>query len=253
MARSSFFTVLAVVKSGDVFTFLVEIEGRTFVEVARDLARRSGIDLPETPRSPQAVRQLRAVEDERSKLIRLHKLAQEYFTAQFASENGKAARDYVAGRGIGAQTIALFGVGYAPSGWEGLVRFFESKNVPHELAEKSGLIRRRESAKLAANAPPTKATHFDFFVNRVVYALTSPMGEIIGFGGRVINPEDQPKYKNSPETHRSYKKGENLFGMHLAKHAIRRTGRALVVEGNFDVMTLHQSASTTRWRRRARR
>ena len=65
------------------------------------------------------------------------------------------------------------------------------------------------------------------------------MGEVIGFGGRVINPEDQPKYKNSPET-MLFKKGENLFGMHLAKHAIRRTGRALVVEGNFDVMTLHQ-------------
>ncbi|MGZ3407635.1 MAG: DNA primase, partial [Polyangia bacterium] len=119
-------------------------------------------------------------------------------------------------------------VGYAPAGWEALVRHLEAKKVPVELAERAGLIRRRDNG-----------THFDTFVHRVVYALTSPMGETIGFGGRVINPEDQPKYKNSPET-MIFKKGENLFGMHLAKHAIRRTGRALVVEGNFDVMTLHQ-------------
>ena len=87
------------------------------------------------------------------------------------------------------------------------------------------------------------------------------MGEVIGFGGRVIDADgangaaakvDQPKYKNSPET-AIFKKGENLFGLHLAKHAIRRSGRALVVEGNFDVMTCTRSASTTRWRRRARR
>jgi DNA primase len=87
--------------------------------------------------------------------------------------------------------------------------------------------------------PPTKATHFDVFVDRVVYALTSPVGEIIGFGGRVLqDAEGQPKYKNSPET-LLYKKGENLFGLHAARHQIRRSGRALVVEGNFDVMTLH--------------
>jgi DNA primase len=73
-----------------------------------------------------------------------------------------------------------------------------------------------------------------------MYALTSPMGEVIGFGGRILEAaEDQPKYKNSPET-LLYKKGENLFGLHAAKHAIRKGGRALVVEGNFDVMTLHE-------------
>ncbi len=81
------------------------------------------------------------------------------------------------------------------------------------------------------------------FVDRVVYALTSPMGEVIGFGGRILDSGDlkvdAPKYKNSPETP-IYKKGENLFGLHAAKHAMRRSGQALVVEGNFDVMTLHQ-------------
>ena len=105
--------------------------------------------------------------------------------------------------------------------------------------------RRRRSPSSWPSAPGSSAAartarHFDTFVNRVVYALTSPMGEVIGFGGRVINPEDQPKYKNSPET-LLFKKGENLFGLHArqARHP-QDGGRALVVEGNFDVMTLHQ-------------
>ena len=108
--------------------------------------------------------------------------------------------------------------------------------MPHELAERAGLMR----ARTAATGHAAKTAHFDMFVDRVVYALTSPMGEVIGFGGRVIDAtSDQPKYKNSPET-LLYKKGENLFGLHAAKHAIRKGGRALVVEGNFDVMTLHE-------------
>ncbi|HEX6836459.1 MAG TPA: toprim domain-containing protein, partial [Polyangia bacterium] len=145
-----------------------------------------------------------------------------------ASPAGQAARAYLESRGLDEPTGEKFHVGFAPAGWEALSRHLEAKKVPVELAERAGLIRRRENG-----------SHFDTFVNRVVYALTSPMGEVIGFGGRVINPEDQPKYKNSPET-LLFKKGENLFGLHLAKHAIRRGGRALVVEGNFDVMTLHQ-------------
>src|SRR5581483_5536482 len=122
-----------------------------------------------------------------------------------------------------------------------LTKHFEAKKVPHELAERSGLVRRRERAgQVAPGTPPSTRTHYDSFVDRVMYALTSPMGETIGFGGRILEAkEDQPKYKNSPET-LIYKKGENLFGLHIAKHAIRKSGRALVVEGNFDVMTLHE-------------
>lgn len=227
-AQKQFFHCFGCGKSGDVISFLSELEGKSFIETVRELARRAGVELPETPRSPREQERARAEESERARMVRLHELVATFYTRELESPAGEAARAYLASRGLDAATQEKFRVGYAPAGWEALVRHLAQKKVPPELAERAGLIRRRDNG-----------THFDTFVHRVVYALTSPMGEPIGFGGRVINPEDQPKYKNSPET-LLFKKGENLFGLHLAKHAIRKTGRALVVEGNFDVMTLHQ-------------
>lgn len=240
-ATKQFFHCFGCGKSGDVITFLREIEGRSFADVARDLAKKAGIDLPEPPRSREEMERARANESERSRMVRLNKLVAEFYRNQLAdSPTALKARTYVESRGIGKEIAEKFSLGYAPAGFDALVKYLEGKKVPHELAERAGLVRRRENAHLPTNAPPTKQTHFDVFVDRVVYALTSPMGEEIGFGGRILEKsEDQPKYKNSPET-LVYKKGENLFGLHVAKHAIRKTGRALVVEGNFDVMTLHQ-------------
>jgi DNA primase len=227
-AQKQFFHCFGCGKSGDVISFVSELEGKSFMETLRELAKRGGVELPEERRSPKDEERARAAESERAKMVRLHDLVAKFYREQLAAPVGAAAKAYVDSRGLDDATAEKFHVGYAPAGWEALVRHLETKKVPVELAERAGLIRRRDNG-----------THFDTFVHRVVYALTSPMGEVIGFGGRVINPEDQPKYKNSPETI-LFKKGENLFGMHLAKHAIRRTGRALVVEGNFDVMTLHQ-------------
>jgi len=244
--QKQFFHCFGCGKSGDVFTFIGELEGKSFIEVARDLARRSGVDLPEPPRSREALEAAQRAESERAKMLRLNELTAAFYRGCYESPVGAAARAYVERRGIGDQVQETFRVGFAPAGWEALTAHLESKKVPHELAERAGLIKRRERGPsgppppLAGGAPPTTRTHFDMFVDRVVYGLTSPMGEVIGFGGRLIEAkEDQPKYKNSPET-LLYKKGDNLFGLHAAKHAIRRTGRALVVEGNFDVMTLHQ-------------
>lgn len=227
-SQRQFFHCFGCGKSGDVITFVAELEGKSFIETVRELAKRAGVELPEEKRSPRDEERARAQESERAKMVRLHELVANFYCAQLETPAGEPARAYLESRGLDAATRDKFRVGYAPAGWEALVRFLDGKKVPVELAERAGLIRRRENG-----------THFDTFVNRVVYALTSPMGEVIGFGGRVINPEDQPKYKNSPETI-LFKKGEQLFGLHLAKHAIRKTGRALVVEGNFDVMTLHQ-------------
>jgi DNA primase len=227
-AQKQFYHCFGCGKSGDVISFLAELEGKSFIETLRDLAKKSGVELPEQTRSPRDEERARAAETDRAKMVRLHELVATFYRAQLETPAGEAAKKYLESRGLDEPTAEKFKVGYAPAGWEALARYLETKKVPAELAERAGLIRRRENG-----------SHFDTFVNRVVYALTSPMGETIGFGGRVINPEDQPKYKNSPET-LLFKKGENLFGMHLAKHAIRRTGRALVVEGNFDVMTLHQ-------------
>lgn len=236
-AQKQFFHCFGCGKSGDVITFVSELEGKSFMETLRELARRAGVELPEERRSPRDEERARAAESERARMVRLHELVAKFYREQLASPAGEAARAYLASRGLDEPTAEKFHVGFAPAGWEALARHLEAKKVPVELAERAGLIRRRDNG-----------SHFDTFVNRVVYALTSPMGEVIGFGGRVIDPDGakgaattvaQPKYKNSPET-LLFKKGENLFGLHLAKHAIRRGGRALVVEGNFDVMTLHQ-------------
>lgn len=227
-APKQFFHCFGCGKSGDVISFVSELEGKPFVETVRELARRSGVELPEPSRSPRDEERARAAESERAKLVRVHELAATFYEQQLASPAGAAARAYLAERALTPEIQARFRVGYAPAGWEALARHLAAKRVPLELAERAGLIRRRDNG-----------SHFDTFVHRIVYTLTSPMGEVIGFGGRVIDPADQPKYKNSPET-LIYKKGENLFGLHLAKHAMRKGGRALVVEGNFDVMTLHQ-------------
>ena len=239
-AQKQFYHCFGCSESGDVFSFVQKVEGKSFLEVARELAKKAGIDLPEGERTREQIERQRAAESEREKLLRLNRIAVDFYRERLTSTDGEAARKYLEKRGIGDQIAEHFSIGYAPAGFEALTRHLEGKKVPHELAERAGLIRRRESARLQAGAPPTKATHFDVFVDRVVYALTSPMGDVIGFGGRILEAkEDQPKYKNSPETP-LYKKGENLFGLHLAKHGIRRSGRALVVEGNFDVMTLHE-------------
>jgi DNA primase len=239
-AQKQFFKCFGCGKSGDVYTFLTEIEGKSFVEVARELGRKAGVELPEPPRDPAAQKRAAEAESERARMVRLNDLTAAFYVAQLEAPVGERARAYLDKRGIGPRVRETFRVGYAPAGWDALVRHLEAKRVPHELAERAGLVRARDRVQLGPGAPPSKATHFDVFVDRVVYALTSPVGEIIGFGGRVLEAvEDQPKYKNSPET-LLYKKGENLFGLHAAKHAIRRGGRALVVEGNFDVMTLHE-------------
>jgi DNA primase len=238
-AQKQFFHCFGCGKSGDVISFVTEVEGKSFIEVLRDLAKRAGVELPEPPRNRADEERARAAETERAKMVRLNELTASFFRAQLETPAGERAQQYIQSRGLDDKTMETFRVGWAPSGWDALVRHLEAKKVPHELAERAGLIRRRDDARVDSGLPPSKTTHFDVFVDRVMYALASPMGEVIGFGGRVIDPEQQPKYKNSPET-LLFKKGEQLFGMHAAKHAIRKTGRALVVEGNFDVMTLHQ-------------
>ena len=226
-------------KSGDVIGFLRDMEGRSFVEVARDLARRAGIELPETEVAPSVREAQRQRESERSRLLRVVQLACDFFRGELTSPRGERGRAYIDKRGISAATQAAFLLGYAPPGWDGLVRHLEAKKVPAELGERAGLIRPREGLRLDPSKPPSKSTHFDLFRDRVIFPLLGPQGEVIAFGGRTLDADPGvPKYINSPES-ALYKKGESLYGLHLAKQAIRRQGRAILVEGNFDVLAMH--------------
>ncbi len=241
-------------KSGDVFKFLTEHDGRPFIEVVRDLARRAGVDLPEPERTPEARELQRKQETDRAKVLRANQLACEFFRQQYAAATGERARAYVEQkRGIGVAVRDSFQIGYAPPGWDGLVRFLESRKVPHEVAVSAGLVKARENMRLPPGAPPTKATHFDLFRDRVMCPLINPQGEVLAFSGRLLDPPPgtapdaadsdggraAPKYINSPETI-VYKKGEQLYGIHVARAAIRKAGRAILVEGNFDVLMMHE-------------
>ncbi len=227
-------------KSGDVFRFLMDFDGRAFPEVVREMAKRAGVDIPEPEQTPAQKEAQRRAEGDRARLIRLNQLACDFFRGELASPRGDRGRAYVDKRGIGAAVREQFLLGYAPAGWDGLVRFFEAKKVPADLAERAGLLRARDGAKRDPNAPPSKNTHFDLFRDRVMFPLVNPQGEVIAFGGRTLDTDEKtPKYINSPETI-LYKKGENLYGLHAAKASIRKTGRAILVEGNFDVLMMHE-------------
>ena len=262
-ASKQFFYCFGCQKSGDVFRFLMELEGRTFADVARDLARRAGVDIPEdsTESTPQRKAQRLQAESERARLLKLCELATKFYESQLA-QNERAQR-YVESRGISAELRARFRLGYAPAAWDALIRVMGPRGVPHELAESAGLVLRKEgAAPLAKGAPATAQTHYDRFRDRVMFPLLVPVvgvaaraaatvvGDVIAFGGRVLpaaptegNAEpaksEGAKYINSPETP-LYKKGDNLYGLHAARDTIRHRRQVVLVEGNFDVISLHQ-------------
>lgn len=260
-----FFYCFGCQKSGDVFRFLMELEGRTFADVARDLARRAGVEIPEAaPPTPQQRAQRQQEETERARLLRLCELAARHFESEL--KKSPRALQYLDERGVNAEIRARFRIGYAPDSWDGLLRLIAGKGAPHELAERAGLVIRREGTQtLPEGALATGNTHYDRFRDRIIFPLIAPLGmggaagggatggDVIAFGGRVLPAEPGPeaagagakksegaKYINSPETV-LYKKGENLYGLHAARDAIRRRKQVILVEGNFDVLALHQA------------
>lgn len=244
-ASKQFFYCFGCQKSGDVFKFLMELEGRSFAEVARDLARRAGVEIPENTLVRDDRKRVQQ-EGERERLLRLNELCAAWFESQLA--RAERPRAYLAERGLTDKIRGRFRLGYAPEGWDHLVRFLESKRVPVDLLEKSGLGIRRESTQPAPGGPPTLSrTHYDRFRDRVIFPLMNAQGEVIAFGGRILpdgkpRPADgreQPKYINSPETV-LYKKGDNLYGLHAARESIRKSRQVILVEGNFDVLAMHE-------------
>ena len=250
-ATKQFFYCFGCQKSGDVIRFLMEREGRSFSEVVRDLASRAGIDIPEDEEEARPERKALRLqqESERLRLLKLNALAARYYQAQLAS-NERALR-YVASRGISDDIRTSFRLGYAPDGWDGLLQVLRQRGVPHELAELGGLLIRREgTAALPKGAPPTNQTHYDRFRDRLLCPLLLPSAgkqtecDVIAFSGRVLptetpRPNEGAKYINSPETP-LYRKGQNLYGLHVGRDAIRQRRQVILVEGNFDVLSLHQ-------------
>ncbi len=265
-AAKQFFYCFGCQKSGDVFRFLMDLTGKSFVDVVRELAALSGVMIPQSePENPRLAkarpdstnaneRKSAEASTLRSRLLRLNDLSTRFFEAEL--RRSEPAQRYLEERGVAKEMVARFRLGYAPDAWEGLLRLFAEKRVPHELAEAAGLlIRREQSSALPVRAVATAATHYDRFRDRIMFPLLAggggagmaqsaqtAAGDVIAFGGRTLpSAREAPgaKYINSPETP-LYRKGDHLFGMHAARDAIRKRRQVILVEGNFDVIALHQ-------------
>ena len=199
------------------------------MDVLTDLAGAAGVELDMRPLSPGERRARQEAESERDRMFRAMDEAASFFEDQYASPAGAAARAYVEGRGIGAAVRERFRVGYAPAKWDGLSSHLASKKIPPSDLERLGLVGVNERGR------------YDFFRDRVMLPVIDRQKRVIGFGGRLLDPEAKDrKYVNSPESPLFHKK-EQLYGLHAALDAIRRSGQAIVVEGNFDVLALHEA------------
>ncbi|MEO5768762.1 MAG: DNA primase [Polyangia bacterium] len=225
-----FFHCFGCGEKGDVFGFLVKIEQRAFTEVLRDLAQQAGVELPERePLSPAERRARVDAESERDRLMRVMDLAAGFFEQSYAGPAGAAARAYVEGRGIGAETRKRFRIGYAPARWDALQDYLMQQKVAPADGERLGLVGTGERGR------------YDFFRDRVMLPVFDRQKRVIGFGSRLLDPEAKDrKYVNSPDSPLFHKK-ECLYGLHVAIDAVRKSGTAVVVEGNFDVLALHEA------------
>jgi DNA primase len=209
-------------KGGDVFTFVMEMERCEFPDAMRIVAEKCGISLPRSKERSSAERQEAS---QRTALLEMHREAQAFFVKQLESTaEGKLARAYLEDRGLDRETIARFGLGYAPAGGDALLRQFKSKYADKLLAE-SGLISRDQSGRL-----------FDRFRRRITFPIANESGKVVAFGARALGDE-QPKYLNSPETP-IYSKSNILYHLDRAKDALRRQDYAILVEGYMDAIAV---------------
>ncbi len=227
-----FFHCFGCQKHGDVFTFVMELEGKSFVDAAEQLAQRFGIAVPRIEESPE----LRKQRGERVAMLELNKLATAFYREVLADPTrGEAGRAYLAKRGVSDETAARFQLGYAPADWGALADHLKALRADLELAVKVGLIAPR----------PRSGGYYDRNRDRLVCPVVVPGGDVVGFSSRIVGePQDAsdppPKYINSPES-TVYKKSKLLFGLAQAREAMHTNKRAVLVEGNFDVITLHQA------------
>ncbi|MDQ3334770.1 MAG: DNA primase [Myxococcota bacterium] len=232
-----FFHCFGCQKHGDVFDFVMELEGKSFVEAAEQLAGRFGIAVPRIEESPE----LRKARGERVAMLELNKLATQFYREVLADpKRGEAGRAYLAKRAVTQETADRFQLGYAPSDWSALSEWLQGKRADLELAVKLGLVAHR----------PRAGGYYDRNRDRLVCPVVVPGGDVVGFSSRVVgvsppSPDgsEPPKYINSPESS-VYKKSKLLFGLAQAREAMAVTKRAVLVEGNFDVITLHQAGFT---------
>ncbi len=211
-------------RHGDIFRFLMETEGLTFPEAIERLAAEAGVDLPKP--DPRDAERERA----RASLADVCEMAAKFFEDSFRLSGGEAARAYAAKRGLTAETIKTFRVGYAPQGRDLLKRYLTGKGVPEADMLEAGLL----------VAPDDGRPSYDYFRNRLIIPIEDERGRVVAFGGRALSPDDKPKYLNSRETP-LFHKGLMLFNGHRARAAAREASTVIVVEGYLDAIAVYQA------------
>ena len=209
-------------KGGSVINFEMEIEGLSYPDAVRALAKRVGMEVPEDEQYQSRYRQ-------QERLWALHKEAARFYHSQLYAPVGVNALQYAAGRGMPKSILTKFGIGYAPDSWTALVDWLRTKGYTDQELRDSGLVTvSRKNGNL-----------FDRFRDRLMFPIIDVRGNVIGFGGRIMNNQDKSaaKYLNSPET-LIFNKRKNLFALNLAKKS--KLGYLILVEGYMDAIALHQ-------------
>lgn len=207
---------------GDMFTFVMQMEGLTFFEALRLVAERNGIPVPR--RTDYSDRDAKL----RSALYEMHEIAAALFQSNLRASSGAEARKYLAERGIAEQQWDEFGLGLSDASGQQLTRRLQERGFTPDQLEVSGLVLKRQEG----------GGFFDRFRARLMFPIHNESGKAIAFGGRALRPGDEPKYLNSSESE-IYKKKSVLYNLHRAKQAIRQHDRAILVEGYMDVIGVY--------------
>ena len=208
-------------KGGNVFSFLMEHENVTFVEAVRHIARRLNITIPDTYRERQAG-------SEAESLAQVTRFAARFFHERLLNAGRDSiVRRYTERRGLSEETVKSFGLGYAPDSWNDLLNAARNQGIDVALLVNAGLAKTGEQRT------------YDAFRKRLIFPIQAPSGRVVGFGGRALSDEDQPKYLNSSESP-IYRKSQVLYGLYQARDALRQRGRILVVEGYMDLLGLYE-------------
>jgi len=207
---------------GDVFSFVMKREGLSFKEALEKLAERAGIKLIATTGKSKDF-------DSRKKVLEINRAAADYYHQVLLSPEGRRAQEYLFKRKVEKETVVNYKLGYAPNEWDRLRDFLLKKGFSEEYVKSSGLIKRNEN----------KNSYYDLFRNRLMFPIFHYNGDILGFGGRVLD-DSLPKYINTPETD-IYSKRKVLFGLYQAREAIRAANEVILLEGYMDCLKLQQA------------
>lgn len=221
---------------GNAIDFVMRYHGMDFLEALKFLAEKAGLELTRRERQPRsaAAGEQAAVDYSRDDLAAANRVAASFFASILKHpEHGAVARDVVERRGISADMVEAFGIGAAPARWDGLIQTIRARDLPEAHFLAAGLLKAREQGDGA----------YDTFRNRLIFPIFDQLGRPVAFGGRIIDPEDTPKYVNSPESI-LFDKGSTLFGLPQAMAGIKQKRSVIVTEGYTDVIACHQAGVT---------